>query len=93
MKYKLHIYEKMIIAVTAFCAAGILLTGCTDAERSSFGAYNEPASVKCYSGGAVIHDDISTGKVLQIDGDGITYKSNNTDEYVRAYADCIVTTL
>jgi uncharacterized protein YceK len=81
--------NKILIAL-AIC---VLLAGCTDAERASLTAYGENASIKCYSGGQIIHDDISTGKVVQIDGDGITYQSKNTKQYVRAYADCIVTTL
>lgn len=74
-------------------AVTLTLTACTDAEMASLGAFGDNASIKCYSGGTVIHDDISTGKVVQIDGDGITYKSDKTKQYVRAYADCIVTTL
>lgn len=67
-----------------------LLCGCTDAEWASYGAYGEEAGVFCYSGGKVIFSDESTGKVLQLDGDGITYKSKKSGRYVRAYADCIV---
>lgn len=81
----------LLAASVAFILAA--LSACTDAELATYGAYGESASVKCYSGGDLIHDDVSTGKVIQIDGDGITYKSKNTGQYVRAYADCIVTTL
>ena len=65
--------------------------GCTDAERASIGAYGEKSDIACYSGGQVIFEDVSTGKVAQLDGDGITYKSAKTGKYVRAFADCIVT--
>lgn len=81
----------LLAASVAFILA--TLSACTDAEMASLGAYGDNASIKCYSGGEVIYDDISTGKVVQLDGDGITYKSKNTGQYVRAYADCIVTTL
>lgn len=81
--------KKIVLAL----AVTLALTACTDAEMASLGAYGDNASIKCYSGGQVIHDDVSTGKVVQLDGDGITYKSKNTNQYVRAYADCIVTTL
>ena len=79
--------------IIAIAIATLALTACTDAELATYAAYGDNASVKCYSGGKIIHDDVSTGKVVQLDGDGITYKSKNTGEYVRAYADCIVTTL
>lgn len=78
---------KKIIAI----AIAILLVGCTDAERASFFAYGDEARVVCYSGSKVIFDDVSTGKVAQLDGDGITFKSKKTGGYVRAFADCIVT--
>lgn len=69
----------------------LVLAGCTDAERASFFAYGDEARVVCYSGAQVIFDDVSTGKVAQLDGDGITFKSKKTGGYVRAFADCIVT--
>ena len=69
----------------------LLVTACTDAERASIGAYGEKSDIACYSGGQVIFEDVSTGKVAQLDGDGITYKSAKTGKYVRAFADCIVT--
>lgn len=78
---------KAIILVVAL----ILLSGCTDAERASFFAYGDEAVVTCYSGGQIVFQDTSTGKVAQLDGDGITFKSKKTGGYVRAFADCIVT--
>ncbi len=67
-----------------------LLAGCTDAERASMFALGDKATVTCYSGGDIIFRDISTGKIAQLDGDGITFKSSSTGQYVRAFADCIV---
>ena len=67
------------------------LTACTDASVAKLGSYGEQADITCYSGGKAIFEDTSTGKVEQIDGDGLTYKSAKTGNYVRAYADCIVT--
>lgn len=75
----------------ALIATALSLSACTDAETASFFAYGDSANVTCYSGGNVIFEDKSTGKVAQLDGDGITYKSANTSAYVRAFADCIVT--
>ena len=67
------------------------LVGCTDAQIASVTALGDEANVTCYSGGQVIFEDKSTGKVAQLDGDGITYKSQTSGRYVRAFADCIVT--
>ena len=78
--------KKMIVV-----AMVLVLAGCTDAERSKFGAYGSEAVITCYSGNAVIFDDESTGKVLEADGNGIAFRSKSSGKYVRAYADCIVT--
>ena len=76
--------------VFIFALLVAMSAGCTDAERASLFAYSDEADVACYSGGVVIFSDKSTGKVAQLDGDGITYRSKVSGDYVRAYADCIV---
>ena len=78
----------MKILITAIVLT--LLAGCTDAERASLFAYGDTATITCYSGGKVVFEDESTGKVAQLDGDGITFQYKSTGGYVRAYADCIV---
>ena len=80
--------SKVLLAM----ALGLSLTAvvCTDAERASMFNYGDQAQITCWSGGNVIFEDVSTGKVQQLDGDGITYKSTKTGKYVRAFADCIV---
>ena len=65
----------------------LLMVGCTDAERASFGAYGEEAAITCYSGGEVVFEDVSTGKVLA--AEGLIYRSKTTGRYVRAFGDCI----
>lgn len=84
--------RKILIAASLALAVASI-SGCTDAERASMFALGDPAEVKCYSGGQVIHEDISTGKVQPIDGDGFTYKSQKSGKLVRAFADCILTTV
>lgn len=84
MKLSIKLLATATLAALALCA-------CTDAERASFAAYGNEARVVCYSGGQVVFDEVSTGKVNQLDGDGITFKSKKTGGYVRAFADCIVT--
>ena len=79
--------KSLIVLMAALSA---LSAGCTDAERASLFAYGDEADIACYSGGKVIFSDKSTGKITQLDGDGITYRSKISGGYVRAYADCIV---
>ena len=78
--------KKIVIALLAVFA----LAGCTDAARSSLFAYGEQAKIVCYSGGQVIKEYRSTGKVMQLDGDGIAFRNAETGKFVRAFADCIV---
>jgi hypothetical protein len=66
------------------------LSACTDAQIAGFGALGENSKVTCYSGGEVVFEDISTGKVIQFEGGGLSFKSKTTGNYVRAFADCIV---
>lgn len=82
---------KKLIAAVLLAGFALAAVGCTDAERASMFNYGETAYIACYSGGKVVFEDTSTGKVMQLDGDGITYKSAKTGKYIRAYADCIVT--
>lgn len=78
--------KKFLIAA----AVVLMLAGCTDAERARYGSYNEQSDVVCYSGGVVISEDVSTGKVLSLDGDGFSYRSAKDGKYVRSFADCIL---
>ena len=72
-------------------AAAAVLGGCTDAQLASYSALGDEATIRCYSDAQIIFEDTSTGRVSQIRGAGITFKSKTTGKYVRAYADCIVT--
>jgi uncharacterized membrane protein len=77
--------------ITAALAVAVVSTaGCTDAEMANMFAYGDQADVKCYSGGQAIFEDVSTGKVVPIEGDGFTYKSAKSGKLVRAFADCIL---
>ncbi|USV41091.1 hypothetical protein [Xanthomonas phage BUDD] len=78
------------ILMVAVLAAVVGMSGCTDAERASWGAFGEQAKVTCYSGNAVIREYNSTGKVMQLDGDGIAFRNAATGKFVRAFADCLV---
>jgi hypothetical protein len=81
--------NKLVISGILF--AVFSLSACTDAERAALGSYGSEAKVTCYSGGNVVFEDVSTGKVVAGTGEeGIVFKSKTTGSYVRAFADCIV---
>ena len=46
-----------------YALALIVLAGCYDAQLASIGAIGSEASVKCYSGGQLIYEGKSTGRV------------------------------
>ncbi len=72
-------------------AAILILAGCTDASRASFGAYGSEAKVTCYSGGQVVYEATSTGKVQSLEADGFAFRDKASGKFVRAFADCIIT--
>lgn len=78
-------------ALAALALAGTAVTGCTDTQRASLGAYGDSARVTCYSGGQVVADDFSTGKVANAsDSDGYEFKSSTTDRFTQFSGDCII---
>jgi len=69
----------------------LALFACTDAERAQRAAYGEPGHVTCYSGGQVIYDGDSTGKILSEQGsDGWLFMDAKTQRLVRVSGDCVV---
>lgn len=69
----------------------MMLVGCTDSQLAALSAFGEEATVTCYSGGREIYKGGSTGKVTVADS-GFTFRSKETNSYVRTNADCIITT-
>lgn len=76
-----------MLFVAALC---IFAAGCTDAERASWGALGNEGAIKCYSGGEVVFDSQSTGKIIQGKDGGLLFREKSSGKYIRAYADCIV---
>lgn len=66
------------------------LSACTDATRYRMGAIGDAGRVKCYSGGNVIYEGKSTGKIEGSSGDGYVFVDAQTKELVRVTGDCIV---
>jgi hypothetical protein len=86
---------RKILKASMFAAAALLaaspLAGCSDARIAKFQALGTPARVTCYSGGRVILDDFSTGKVLsESESDGIYFNSRTTGRLIETSADCVI---
>ncbi|MGJ8515290.1 hypothetical protein R84865_002238 [Carnimonas sp. R-84865] len=79
--------KKLFITALAI----LLISGCTDAKRARLLSYGSAANVSCYSGGRLVLDDLSTGRVISDEsGSGVYYESANTGKFVHTYADCII---
>lgn len=69
----------------------LLLVGCTNAEMAQYTALGSSAHVLCYSGGKLIYDGYSSGKVLtEKQSDGWYFEDNKTGKLIRVSADCVI---
>lgn len=66
-------------------------TGCTDAEVGKLKALGDPASVKCWSGGQLIYDGVSTGKVeSEAQSDGYYFIDAKTGRPMEVSGNCVI---
>jgi hypothetical protein len=69
----------------------LALLACTDAERAQHAAFGEPGHITCYSGGQVIYDGDSTGRIeSEQRSDGWLFMDAKTRRLVRVSGDCVV---
>jgi len=82
---------KKLTLAAALLVAAAPLSGCTDASLAGIAAYGDEARVTCFSGGEVIADEYSTGRVLNAaNSDGYEFKSSSTGRLVQFSGDCII---
>lgn len=74
--------------ILAVCMAALAVSACTDAGWEKLTAYGDAARVTCHSGGVVVFDDFSTGKVQQSDQSDPFFKSATTGRLVEVSGDC-----
>lgn len=68
----------------------LLLASCTSAEMSKFASLGKPVDVKCYSGGTLVYEGTSTGKIKsEANSDGYYFTDAKTKELVEISADCV----
>lgn len=74
-----------------FLISLLTISGCTDACHASLSAYGSKARVTCHSGGKVIYDGCSTGKVQSNQqSDGYGFKDSDTQRFVDVSGDCFI---
>lgn len=68
------------------------LVGCTDASRGKITSLGSSATIKCYSGGTLIYDGRSTGKVRsEAQSDGYYFRDEATSKMKEVSGDCDIT--
>lgn len=70
----------------------VALAGCTEAQRGKLYSLGDQARVTCYSGGTMIYDGVSTGKVSSEDSsDGYYFRDSETGKMKEVSGDCNIT--
>jgi len=69
----------------------IVVTGCTDVERASWSAYGDSGEITCYSGGEIVYQGVSTGRIGTVNNsDGWEFKDSVTGKFVRISGTCVI---
>lgn len=75
----------IIIGLTLFAVS------CTDAEISKITSLGSGADVKCYSGGVIIYDGRSTGKIRSEEhSDGYFFKDAKDGRLKEVSGNCVI---
>lgn len=73
-------------------AAVVAVTGCTDAGMGKFASLGSSASITCYSGGKLIYEGRSTGKVKsEENSDGYYFVDQSDGKLKEVSGNCIIT--
>ena len=74
------------------CFAFIVLAGCTDAQNASLSSYGASQHVELWSGGTMVKEWDSTGKVSnEAQSDGYFFCDKATGKLVRVTGDVVIT--
>lgn len=81
---------KVISCLFVFVLLAILL-GCTDATVSQITTFGNSGHITCYSGGKVIYDGVSTGKIAtESSSDGWFFKDSSSGKLIRVSGACVI---
>lgn len=79
----------MKYAILTVLLASMLLSGCTNAEQARFGSYGDDFKITVYSGGKVVKEYISDGKIETGQG-GIAFFYSSDGKYIQVSGDYVV---
>jgi hypothetical protein len=74
-----------------FVALCLLVAGCTDTTIANLSSYGSQGHIQCYSGGKLIYEGDSTGKLQTVsNSDGWEFKDSKTGKFIRVSGDCVI---
>lgn len=74
------------------CILLVFIMGCSNANLARFSALGKRHDVKCYSGGVVIYEGHSTGKIEnEHQSDGYYFQDEQTGKFVTVSGNCVIT--
>lgn len=69
----------------------LYICGCTDTNVASLMAYGSSGHIVCYSGGKIILDTTSTGRIQTVkESDGWEFKDSKTGHFTRVTGPCVI---
>lgn len=72
----------------------LILSACTDAQKSKIFSLGQQHKITCYSGGKIIYDGESTGAVMNEEkSDGYYFEEIKSGRKITVSGQCIITTL
>lgn len=78
----------IIVSLLALVLGG---SACTDSTMANLSSYGDAAKIICYSGGLVVYEGESTGKVeATTQSDGWQFMEKKSREFVRVSGTCVV---
>lgn len=70
----------------------ILLSGCSNAQIAAVSAWGKRHDVICYSGGKIIYQGYTTGKIEnESHSDGYYFQDDETKQFVTVSGQCVIT--
>jgi len=77
--------------VLLLIAVSLLMLGCTDASMSRISSYGNSAKITCYSGGKIIYEGRSTGKIKsETSSDGYFFKDASDNLLKEVSGNCVI---
>lgn len=81
--------KKIALSLALLVTAAV--AGCSDARWGKVTAWGDEARVTCFSGGRIVFDDFSTGKVNDSEGsDGYYFVAKSTGRLTEVSGDCML---